>query len=126
MALRPIGRRQRGGYLLGLKTRFSRKPTIASQSWVFCLTQDPPGSVTELERLKNRLLRELLASAPTPDLYAPLRRASNEAAALAWGTSFPLLVLPELLREKAEEARSYTRKQAALLKCKTTDMGQAA
>lgn len=81
---------------------------------------------TELERLKNRLLRELLASAPTPDLYAPLRRASNEAAALAWGTSFPLLVLPELLREKAEVARSYTRKQAALLKCKTTGMGQAA
>ena len=81
---------------------------------------------TDLERLKNRLLRELIASAPTPDLYAPLRRAGNEAAALAWGTSFPLLVLPELLREKAEEARQYTRKQASLLKSKTPAMGHAA
>ena len=82
---------------------------------------------TELERLKNRLLRELIASALTPDLYAPLRRASNEAAALAWATAFPLLVLPELLREKAEAARHYTRKQASLLKSKTPDMvGQAA
>lgn len=81
---------------------------------------------TDLERLKDRLLRELLAGAPTPDLYAPLRRASNEAAALAWGTSFPLLVLPELLREKADAARHYTRKQAALLKSKTPSVGQAA
>ena len=100
------------------ETRFAVNPVPAAP---FRGTQE-----TELERLKNRLLRELLASTPTPDLYAPLRRASNEAAALAWGTSFPLLVLPELLREKAEQARHYTRKQASLLKCKTPGMGRAA
>jgi hypothetical protein len=38
---------------------------------------------TELERFKNRLLRELLAGTDEPALYAPLRRATNEAAALA-------------------------------------------
>lgn len=101
------------------ETRFAVNPVPAAP---FRGTQE-----TELERLKNRLLRELIASAPTPDLYAPLRRASNEAAALAWGTSFPLLVLPELLREKAEEARRYTCKQASLLKSKTPAMvGRAA
>ena len=62
------------------------------------------------------MLRELLAETGNPELYAPLRRAANEALALAWATPFPLLVLPELLREKARSARLYTRKQAALFK----------
>ena len=81
---------------------------------------------TALDRLKNQLLRELLASAATTRLFAPLRRASNEAAALAWTTPFPLLVLPELLREKAEAATRYTRKQAALLKRNAPNVGKAA
>ena len=71
---------------------------------------------TELERFKNQLLRELLAGTDDPELYAPLRRATNEAAALAWTTPFPLLVFPELLREKAEAVRRYAKRQAALLK----------
>ena len=71
---------------------------------------------TELERLKNRLLWELLANTKNPKLYAPLRRATNEAAALAWTTQFPLLVLPELLREKTDAARRYVERQSALLK----------
>jgi len=100
------------------ETRFAVFPVPAAP---FRGTQE-----TELDRLKNRLLRELLAGATTAELYAPLRRASNEAAALAWTTPFPLLVLPELLREKAETARRYTRKQAALLKRNTPAMGQAA
>ena len=71
---------------------------------------------TDLERLKAELLRDLLAGAPDPALHAPLRRATSDAAALAWTTSFPLLVLPELVREKAESATRYARRQAALLK----------
>lgn len=71
---------------------------------------------TELDRLKARLLRELLAGAGDGAVHAPLRRAANDAAAVAWTTPFPLLVLPELLREKAESARRYAARQAAVLK----------
>lgn len=82
---------------------------------------------TELEQLKDRLLRESLAQAGNAELNAPLRRASNDAAALAWTTPFPLLLLPELFREKAESARRYVRKQASLLpKRRSPSMGQAA
>ena len=71
---------------------------------------------TDLELLKSRLLRDLLAGASGAMMHASLRRATSDAAALAWTTSFPLLVLPELVREKAESARRYVRRQAALLK----------
>src|SRR5688500_17563525 len=70
--------------------------------------------VTELERLKARLLGPLLNSAEAP-LYVPYRRAANEAAALAWTTSFPLLVFPELLEEKVREARGRDEHQRAVL-----------
>ena len=59
---------------------------------------------TELDRLKTRLLRELLAQVADEQFYAPLRRAANEAAALAWFTPFPLLFFPGLLEEKARAA----------------------
>jgi len=59
---------------------------------------------TELDRLKDRLLREWLQHAPNEELYAPLRRAANEAAGLAWFTPFPLLFFPGLLEEKARAA----------------------
>ena len=59
---------------------------------------------TELDRLKNRLLREWLQQTPDEQLFAPLRRAANEAAALAWFTPFPLLFFPGLLEEKARGA----------------------
>ena len=71
---------------------------------------------TDLELLKSRLLRDLLAGASDAMMHASLRRATSDAAALAWTTSFPLLVLPELVREKADSARRYVRRQAALLK----------
>lgn len=85
------------------------------------------GSVeTDLEQLKTRLLRELLDAAPEPELHAPLRRATNDAAALVWTTTFPLLLLPELVREKAESARGYVKRQAALAKRSRPGMGRAA
>ena len=68
----------------------------------------------ELEQLKNRLLRRTLDDAETPDLYEPLRRVANEAAALAWATPFPLLFLPALLEEKAAQARIQTAKQKSI------------
>ena len=54
----------------------------------------------EFERLKNRLLAETLDQAEQPELNVPLRRAANEAAALAWVTFYPLLVFPVLFEEK--------------------------
>ena len=59
---------------------------------------------TELDRLKARLLHEWLQQTADEQLYAPLRRAANEAAALAWFTPFPLLFFPGLLEEKARAA----------------------
>jgi hypothetical protein len=59
---------------------------------------------SELERLKARLLREWLERTVDEGLYAPLRRAANEAASLAWFTPFPLLFFPALLEEKARAA----------------------
>jgi hypothetical protein len=59
---------------------------------------------TELDRLKARLLRELLQQTPDAQFNAPLRRAANEAAGLAWFTPFPLLFFPALLEEKARAA----------------------
>jgi hypothetical protein len=59
---------------------------------------------TELDRLKARLLRQLLQQTADEELYAPLRRAANEAAGLAWFTPFPLLFFPALFEEKARGA----------------------
>ncbi len=64
------------------------------------------------ERLKARLLRRLLDDAVQPELNAPLRRAANDAAALAWTTPFPLLFFPVLLEEKARTARLQLQKQS--------------
>ncbi len=66
---------------------------------------------SELERLKQRLLLEHLRETPEPTFSAPIRRAANDAAALAWATSYPLLVLPVLLQEKAAAARCQALRQ---------------
>lgn len=60
---------------------------------------------TELEQFKNRLLRAALNEAADAEFYAPLRRAANEAAALAWMTPFPLLFFPSLFDEKITTSR---------------------
>lgn len=104
------------------KTR-NTVPTRFGPETRFAVAFDPAAPFrrtqeTDLERLKGRLLRERLAATPVPEAFAPLRRASNEAAALAWASGYPLLVLPELFREKAETAVRYARRQTAILKPK--------
>lgn len=69
---------------------------------------------TELERLKQRLLREKLADEINGELTVPLRRAANEAAALAWVTTHPLLVFPALFEEKARITRRQFERQLAV------------
>ena len=68
----------------------------------------------EFERLKRRLLTLQLAELPRPELNAPLRRAANEAAALAWVTLYPLLVFPALFEEKAAVAVRHVERQARI------------
>ena len=69
---------------------------------------------TEFERLKNRLLAETLDDAEQPELNAPLRRAANDAAALAWVTFYPLLVFPALFEEKSAAAVHQVARQARI------------
>jgi hypothetical protein len=69
---------------------------------------------SEFERLKNRLLAEQLDAVEQPALNAPLRRAANEAAALAWVTFYPLLVFPTLFEEKSEAAIRQVNRQARI------------
>jgi hypothetical protein len=69
---------------------------------------------SEFERLKNRLLAETLDEAEQPELNVPLRRAANEAAALAWVTFYPLLVFPALFEEKSRAAVRQAARQARI------------
>jgi hypothetical protein len=85
------------------KTRFEVNPLT---SVPFRTAQD-----TDLEQLKARLLRQILAGDVTADLNVRLRRAANEAAALAWLEPYPLLVFPSLLEEKAVVAKKQVAKQ---------------
>ena len=72
---------------------------------------------TELERLKERLLQELLEQAADDLALNPAyRRAANDALSLAWVTPFPLLFLPLLFEEKAAEARRRAERQRTLFK----------
>jgi hypothetical protein len=70
--------------------------------------------LNELERLSEKLLRESLGGAAGLDEPVLLRRAANDAAALAADTAFPLLVFPGLFEEKKAEARAYASRQAGV------------
>ena len=88
----------------GPETRFVLQPVPAAP---FRATEE-----TELERLKSRLLGERLTRVTEPDVNARVRRAANDAAALAWATAFPLLVFPTLFEEKALAAVREARRAA--------------
>jgi hypothetical protein len=90
----------------GPDTRFEVKPVPPA---TFRATQE-----NELERFKNRLLKERLDDLTEPALNAYLRRAANEAAAIAWATPYPLLVLPALFEEKIEAAVLQAKRQASV------------
>jgi hypothetical protein len=65
----------------------------------------------ELDRLKNKLVRQLLKEPSFATLQVPLHKAATEAATLAWMTPYPLLVLPVLLEEKAQNIRLQFERQ---------------
>ena len=78
----------------------------------------------EFEQLKDRLLREQLRTETRAEFLTLLRQAANDAAAVAWTAPYPLLVLPELFREKVAAARRYDAKQTSLRRGLQTDMDE--
>lgn len=91
-------------------------PTRFGPETRFVLTPTPPVPFRavledEFERLTRRLLRERMAGNPDVRLNVELRRAANEAGALAWMTPFPLLFFPALFEEKARAAAARLRRQ---------------
>ena len=87
------------------ETRFEVTPTPAAP---FRATVE-----TAFERLKNKLLLERLHALSDPRWNSQLRGVANEAAALAWVTSYPLLVFPGLFQEKAELAIARSSQEQA-------------
>ncbi|SRR6266566_2644480 len=69
--------------------------------------------INALEELKQRLVHETASASASSDpaVLSCLWRAAEEAASMAWTTPFPLLVLPELFAEKAEEACVRSQRQ---------------
>ena len=65
----------------------------------------------QLEELKERLLRGFMDNVANTALARELRWAANEAAALAWYTACPILILPTLLEEKVRAALRKWEKQ---------------
>ncbi len=91
----------------GLETGFEVKPVPPAP---FRARQE-----NELERLKARLLSERLEALGDPEVGGQLRRAANEAAALAWVTRYPILFFPVLFEEKAETALLRAERQEQVL-----------
>jgi len=91
-----------------LPTRFAAETRFEVRPNPFRAAQE-----NEFERLKAGLLTDRLRTADM-GLNAPLRRAANDAAAIAWATPFPLLVLPVLFDEKAEAAVRQAERQARI------------
>src|SRR5438876_9551462 len=68
----------------------------------------------QLEQLKERLLEPILNSVENVALVQELRWVANEAAALAWSTVCPILVLPTLLEEKVRSALEWWERQESI------------
>ena len=68
----------------------------------------------ELENLKQRLLQPIITRIRDSALIKEISWAANEAAALAWCTICPVLVLPTLLEEKVRATLAKWEKQQCL------------
>lgn len=91
---------ERGQRVTALKVGCRRTP-VRSEN----LPVDP------LDQLKSQLLAQEMAAVGNVELMERLRRAADESASLAWASGYPLLTLPELLREKAAAAHAQYERQ---------------
>ena len=102
-----------------MNTNYRRVPTRFAPETRFEVRPVPPAPFraleeTELERLKNRLLVRILNEVGEPKFNVYVRRAANEAAALAWVMPYPLLTFPALFEEKVATALLYAERQATV------------
>src|SRR5215212_7785775 len=65
----------------------------------------------QLDTLKEQLVRPILEKVRDSALSSEILWAANEAAALAWCTVCPVLILPLLLEEKVRRAMAKWEKQ---------------
>jgi hypothetical protein len=101
---------------MNMNENYRRVPTEFGPNTGFEVKPSPPAPFrarqeAELERLKAQLLAERLEGRGEAQLLSHLRRAANEAAALAWVTRYPLLVFPALFEEKADAALLHAERQ---------------
>jgi hypothetical protein len=92
-----------------MNENYKRVPAKFGPETGFEVKPSPPAPFrarqeAELERLKAQLLAERLEGRKETRFLSHLRRAANDAAALAWVTRYPLLVFPALFEEKADAA----------------------
>ena len=104
---------------MNMNENYRRVPTYFGPDTGFEVRPNPPAPFrarqeAEFARLKGRLLEERLEERSKRQLDGCLRRAANEAAALAWVTRYPLLVFPALFEEKAETALLRAERQAQI------------
>jgi protoporphyrinogen oxidase len=92
-----------------VRTRFGREVRFDVAPTPFRAAE-----TTQLDNLKDRLLRQFLDQTNDPGQNTALRRAANDAVALAWVTQYPLLVFPTLLEEKARAALLQAERQARI------------
>jgi hypothetical protein len=102
-----------------MNENYKRVPAKFGPETGFEVTPSPPAPFrarqeAELERLKAQLLAERLQGREETRLLSHLRRAANDAAALAWVTRYPLLVFPALFEEKVEVALLRAERQAQI------------
>jgi len=102
-----------------MNANYKQVPTRFAPETRFEATPAPPAPFratqeSGLDQLKNRLLREFLYEQTGREFNGYVRRAANEAAALAWVTPYPLLVFPGLFEEKAAGAIVQAERQASV------------
>jgi hypothetical protein len=74
----------------------------------------PHGMAARFVVLKTRLLLECLNQTPESETHALIMRQANEAALLAWLSSYPLLTFPCLFEEKVASVTEQARRQACV------------
>ena len=91
----------------------SRQRVTSGTGWPGCrpITGYHGQDADPLQVLKSQLLAGHLAEVRDSELEIRLRRAADESASIAWATAYPLLTLPELLREKTAQALAQHERQ---------------
>lgn len=99
-----------------MNAKYRRVPTRFAPDTEFELNPLPVAPFrrvqeSRFENLRSQLLGEKLVELADTQLNSQIRRAANEAAALAWVTPYPLLVFPVLFDEKAFAALARAERQ---------------